>query len=191
MCGISPSTQGRAFPHNKAALFFHLFCLWSSIPGKNISSAKLELRLSRASLKGINGWWELTQSLCLPSWASSVPGSVLSWPELLELRETLWHTCRGPGICVFILAHDFTLPAKREANISVPFATAILYFSSWSISVLQTNMMEAVEYSNTGLAECPVMCPLCVLRGVTAEHSQHLTRSEFIWTVSLCKGGQN
>lgn len=32
MCGISPSTQGRAFPHNKAALFFHLFRLWSSIP---------------------------------------------------------------------------------------------------------------------------------------------------------------
>lgn len=32
MCGVSPLTQSKAFPHNKAALFFHLFHLWNSIP---------------------------------------------------------------------------------------------------------------------------------------------------------------
>lgn len=51
--------------------------------------------------------------------------------------------------------------------------------------------MEMVEYSDTGLAECPVTCPLCVLRGVKAKLSQHLMSTEFIWTVSYCERDQN
>lgn len=51
--------------------------------------------------------------------------------------------------------------------------------------------MEMLEYSNTGLAECPVMCPLCAVRGLKAERSQHLMSSEFIWTVSRHEGDQN
>lgn len=124
---------------------------------------------------------------------SSCPGlfSVLAWPAGI-MRDPLAHVQRAGDLCV-PLARWFLvdIASKTPSQFLVPITIAVLYFSSWSISVLQTNIMEMVEYSHTGLAECSVTCPLCVLRGVKAERSQHLMSSEFIWTVSLCEGNQN
>lgn len=94
---------------------------------------------------------------------------------------------------MFLLPADFwlTLPAKHQANFLMPFAIAILYFSPEVIQFCGQTYMEMLEYSNAGLAECPVMCPLCAVRGLKAERSQHLMSSEFIWTVSHHEGDQN
>lgn len=106
------------------------------------------------------------------SWA------LLAWPAGI-VRDPLAHVQRA-GIAVFLLPDDFwlTLPAKHQANFLVPITIAVLYFSSWSISILQTNIVEMVEYPNPGLAECSVTCP-CVC---SEEWKQNI--ANISWAVS-------
>lgn len=119
MCGISPSTQGRAFPPNKAALFFHLFCLWSSIPGKNISSAKLRIEIEPCQFKR-NKWLMRADTVSLPAFLGIFcPGlcSVLAWAAGIE-RDPLAHVQGAGDLCVHLGTQFYTASKTQSQRFS-------------------------------------------------------------------------